>query len=132
MARIWQIQFTDYSDERAKQVCGQVPNGRAASTPFLFDCLRNRGGCLLEETHGQGRITKQLFCVSDRARANLLCNGKYGRVDLSSQVVNRVQQERGTGRSFSLWVHGDPSLNREPLAGLDVVTNRLITHTLFI
>ena len=128
---LFSLCLTHDSYERAKQVCGEVSNGRTTATPFLADCLRNRGGCLFEEVQSKGRIAKQLFCVGDRAWSNLLCNGKDDRVDLSSKAVNRVQQERWTGPSFSPWAHGDPSITRrEPFAGLDVARRPAVSSEL--
>jgi hypothetical protein len=120
--------LTHHSDERAKQVCGEVSNGRTTATPFLVDCLGDRGGCLFEEVQSKGRITKELFCVRDRAGPNFLCNGKYGWIDLPSKAVNGVEQERGIGPGFSLSGHGDSSLAcRERVANLDVTRRQAVS-----
>ena len=93
---------------RVEKVPANVRDIRLAFGRFIPERSGNRGRRLFKKADRQGGIAEHLFSIAHSARTDFLGYRQYGGINRSSQVVNRIQQERYFRGRFSVWAHGFP------------------------
>ena len=82
---------SDTSHVREEEVSMNVRHIRFSTSCLLPADFRDRGRRFLKQVNCQGGVAKQLFSIADCTGTDFLGDGQYGRIDRSSQVVDRVE-----------------------------------------
>jgi hypothetical protein len=82
---------SDTSHVREKEVPTNICHIRFSTSGLLPADFRDRGRRFLKQVNCQGGIAKELLSIADCAGTDFLGDGQYGRIDRSSQEVDRIQ-----------------------------------------